>query len=180
MRVISGEAKGRRLKAPKGFATRPTTDRVKEAIFNVLSAKIPGSAVLDVFAGTGGLGIEALSRGATLAHFIEKNREAASIVQNNLVHTGLSPKAQVLQGDFAFLLARLKERYDLIFLDPPYHQGFVLQAVSLIIKYGLLSEHGVIIIETGSKEKELPQEEELVLVKESVYGDTAVLYYQFR
>ncbi|MGI6678762.1 MAG: 16S rRNA (guanine(966)-N(2))-methyltransferase RsmD [Dehalobacterium sp.] len=180
MRVISGDAKGRKLKAPKGLDTRPTSDRVKEAIFNVLAAKIPCSSVLDVFAGTGGLGIEALSRGAKLAHFIEKDRDAALIVKHNLLHTGLNAHAQVFQGDFTYLLGKLKEKYDLIFLDPPYHQGLVRQAVSLIIKHGLLKEHGVIIIETGTKEKELPQEEEIALVKESVYGDTSVLYYQFR
>ncbi|MEL7564509.1 MAG: 16S rRNA (guanine(966)-N(2))-methyltransferase RsmD [Dehalobacterium sp.] len=179
MRVISGQARGRILKAPKGFATRPTSDRVKEAIFNVLSSKIAGSAVLDVFAGTGGLGIEALSRGAEHAVFIEKNREAWLTVQKNLDITGFSKYAQVFLGDFALILSRLKKKFDLVFLDPPYNKNLIQPAVSLIIGLGLLKDYGVIIVETNSKLREQPELAEITLVKESVYGDTAVLYYQF-
>lgn len=179
MRVISGQAGGRRLKAPKGFATRPTSDRVKEAIFNVLSSRITGSNVLDVFAGTGSLGIEALSRGADHAVFIEKSREARLIVESNLDATGFRERAQVFSGDFALVLPRLEEKFDLIFLDPPYNQGLIQPAVSLVIGSGLLKEQGVMIVETNSKEKELPEPGVIPLVKESVYGDTVVLYYQY-
>lgn len=179
MRIISGKARGRRLTAPKGFATRPTSDRVKEAIFNVLSAKIAGSSVIDVFAGTGGLGIEALSRGAAHAIFIEKKREAWSVVKKNLAITGFNNCAQVFLGDFTFVLPRLKEKSDLVFLDPPYNQGLIQPAVSLIIGLDLLKEDGVIIIETNSKLKEHPQSEKITLGKEYLYGDTAVLYYQY-
>lgn len=179
MRVISGQAKGRKLKAPKGFVTRPTSDRVKEAIFNVLTSKILGSYVLDVFAGTGGLGIEALSRGAEHAVFIEKNREAWLVVQDNLTITGFSNYAHIYLGEFSVILSRLKEKFDLVFLDPPYNQNLIQPAVSLILDLGLLNNHGVIIIETNSKLKEVPESKEIYLIKESVYGDTAVLYYQY-
>lgn len=180
MRVISGQARGRILKAPRGYRTRPTADRVKEAIFNVLSLKIRGSQVLDVFAGSGGLGIEALSRGAEHCVFIEKNREAWLTVQKNLVRTGFDRQAKVYFGDFASVLSSLEQSFDLIFLDPPYHQGLVQKAVTLIIDCGLLKEDGVIIIETAGKQMELPGNQEITLKKETVYGDTAVLYYQYR
>lgn len=180
MRVISGQAKGRKLKAPKGSATRPTSDRVKEAIFSVLSPKIMESNILDVFAGTGGLGIEALSRGANHAVFIEKNREAWLTVRDNLAVTGFDTRSEVFFGDFSSILPQMQERFDLIFLDPPYNKDLIGSAVSLIISLQLLKEQGVIIIETNSKQQEVPASEEIILVKESVYGDTAVLYYQYR
>jgi 16S rRNA (guanine966-N2)-methyltransferase len=179
LRVISGQARGRILKAPRGYKTRPTADRVKEAIFNVLSAKIKGSYVLDVFAGSGGLGIEALSRGAEYAVFIENNRESWLTIKKNLALTGFETQAQVFLGDFAHVLPRLEKRFDLVFLDPPYNQGLVQKSVSLIIDLGLLKDQGVIIIETAGKQKELPVREEITLKKESIYGDTAVLYYQY-
>ncbi|MGI6686165.1 MAG: 16S rRNA (guanine(966)-N(2))-methyltransferase RsmD [Bacillota bacterium] len=180
MRVISGQAKGRLLTAPRGFITRPTSDRVKEAIFNVLAPKIMGSHVLDAFAGSGALGIEALSRGAEHVVFIEKRREAWLTVKKNLALTGFDGRAEVFMGDFASVLSCLEERFDLIFLDPPYNEGLIQKAVSLIIDSGLLKSEGVIIIETASKFQELPTKEEITLKKESVYGDTAVLYYQYR
>ncbi|ATW24666.1 16S rRNA (guanine(966)-N(2))-methyltransferase RsmD [Candidatus Formimonas warabiya] len=179
MRVISGQARGRRLKAPKGNTTRPTSDRVKEAIFNVLAFKLDGSRILDVFAGTGGLGIEALSRGAQEAVFIEKNRAPWLILKENLLSTGLSSKGRLILGDFAVVLPQLEGRFDIAFLDPPYNRGFIQPAVSLIIQSGLLDAQGVIVVETNAREKELPDPGVISLVKESVYGDTAVLYYQF-
>jgi 16S rRNA (guanine966-N2)-methyltransferase len=178
VRVISGQARGRILRAPKGFATRPTSDRVKEAIFNVISSRVAGSTVLDVFAGTGGLGIEALSRGAEAAVFIEKNRKAWLTIKENLARTGFESRARVFFGDFAQVLPGLKVSFDLIFIDPPYQKGQVDRAVSLIFAHGLLKDQGLLIIETATKEKEMPSRTEITLLKESVYGDTAVLYYQ--
>lgn len=179
MRVITGQARGHRLKAPKGIDTRPTSDRVKEAIFNVLSGKTGSGMVLDVFAGTGGLGIEALSRGAAGAVFIEKNFLAYKSLKENLTRTGFSGQARVYREDFAVVLPRLKEKFRIIFLDPPYNQGLVQPAISLIEGFELLAPQGVVVLETSARQKEVPKEETIKLVKETAYGDTAVLYYTF-
>lgn len=178
MRIIAGQARGRKLKAPKGMDTRPTSGRVKEAIFNVLSPQIATSKVLDVFAGTGAMGIEALSRGAEKAVFIEKRRDAWLTVKENLQATGLGAYAEVYKGDFSVVLPRLDDKFDIIFIDPPYNQGFVQPAIALIATKRLLSPMGVIVLETDAKHKEIIEAEGLKLVKESVYGDTAVLYYE--
>lgn len=178
VRIIAGQARGRKLKAPKGMDTRPTSGRVKEAIFNVLSPQIATSKVLDVFAGTGAMGIEALSRGAEKAVFIEKRRDAWLTVKENLQATGLGAYAEVYKGDFSVVLPRLDDKFDIIFIDPPYNQGFVQPAIALIATKRLLSPMGVIVLETDAKHKEIIEAEGLKLVKESVYGDTAVLYYE--
>lgn len=179
MRVIAGLARGYRLKAPKGTDTRPTSDRVKEAIFNVLSSKVINSKVLDMFAGTGGMGIEALSRGANKAVFVEKRRQTWIVLKENLVHTGLFASSEIYLSDFSHVLPRLEDRFDLVFLDPPYGKGYIQPACLLIMKHVLLNSGGIIVVETASKEKELPELANVNLVKESIYGDTAVLYYQF-
>ena len=118
MRVITGTARGRRLKELEGLETRPTTDRVKEGVFNIIQFDIEGRRVLDLFAGTGQLGIEALSRGAASAVFVDQRRDAASIIRENLKLTGLSDRARVVNGEAMAFLSSQRERFDLIFLDP--------------------------------------------------------------
>ena len=147
MRVITGSARGIRLKTPDGMLTRPTADRVKEAVFSVLQFDIQGSRVLDLFAGTGQLGIEALSRGATCAVFVDGRREACKLVQENLKLTKLATKAQVLQSDYLDYLSRCRETFDLIFLDPPYAEVFLENALKKISEIDILSDRGIIICE---------------------------------
>jgi len=178
LRVISGVCRGRRLKAPRGMATRPTADRVKEAVFNVLAQQVRGSRVLDVFAGTGALGIEALSRGADEAVFIDNNRAAWQALQDNLQSSGLWEQSSVFYGDFAKVLPRLTGGFDIIFLDPPYNQGLVAPAAMLVVAGRLLRADGVLVLETNSGQRELPDIRQLKLLKESNYGDTAVIYYE--
>jgi 16S rRNA (guanine966-N2)-methyltransferase len=177
LRVIAGQARGRRLKAPKGMNTRPTSDRVREAVFNVLASRVNQSRVLDVFAGTGAMGIEALSRGAKKVVFIEKSYRALLTLKENLLLTGFEPLAQVYRGDYINILPELKNVFDIIILDPPYNQGFIQPAASLITSLGLLEPNGIIIVETNAKTREVPDVKMLKLLKDSVYGDTAVLYY---
>lgn len=120
MRVITGIARGRRLKEPQGLETRPTTDRVKEGIFSSIQFEIEGRRVLDLFGGTGQMGIEALSRGAAHCTFVDLRKEAVGIIRENLKLTGLEGQATVVQGDALTFLTRCREKYDVIFLDPPY------------------------------------------------------------
>ena len=155
MRVISGTARGRRLKELQGMETRPTTDRVKEALFNIVQFELPGRQVLDLFAGTGQLGIEALSRGAARCTFVDQRRDAAALVRENLKLTGLSQQAQVVQADSISLLMSCREKFDVIFLDPPYLTGVLEKAVETVSAFDILREHGIMVCESPL-EQELP------------------------
>ena len=153
MRVISGSARGRRLLELSGRDTRPTTDKVKESIFNILQFDIQGRRVLDLFAGTGQLGIEALSRGAQAAVFVDHSPKAAGLVRQNLERTGLAQHASVVQSDWrAFLSACRGEKFQLIFLDPPYATGTLQAAMETIAAVDILSEHGIMVCESPAEE----------------------------
>jgi 16S rRNA (guanine(966)-N(2))-methyltransferase RsmD len=156
MRVISGKAKGVTLMTPKGEETRPTTDRVKEALFSIVQFDLPGAKVLDLFGGTGQLGIEALSRGAVHCTFVEQRREAVKLIHDNLKECRLEEQARVLQGDGIAFLSSCREKYDVIFLDPPYQTDLMDRALELVSKIDILSEHGIIICETMA-DRQLPQ-----------------------
>lgn len=144
MRVITGTARGRKLKEPANSDIRPTTDMVKEAIFNIVQFDVEGRKVLDLFAGTGQLGIEALSRGADSAVFVDQSSEAVKLVRQNLEHCGFS--AQVVQGDSLSYLSR-GGKFDLIFIDPPYDAGLLDKALQNIFAFDILSDGGIIICE---------------------------------
>ena len=144
MRVITGSARGRRLKTPESYDIRPTTDNVKEAVFNILQFDVEGRRVLDLFAGTGQLGIEALSRGADSAVFVDHDRTAVQIVKDNLKTCGLS--GTVLCAD-ALTYLRKCGRFDLIFIDPPYDSGLYDSVLETINQVDILSEGGIIIVE---------------------------------
>lgn len=156
MRVISGSAGGRRLKELQGMDTRPTTDKVKESLFNIIQFDIPGRKVLDLFGGTGQLGIEALSRGAAQCTFLEQRRDAVALIRENLKTCQLTDNARVIQGDALAFLSSTKEKFDVIFLDPPYHTDLIDRALELVTKIDILSEHGIIVCETMAQ-RELPQ-----------------------
>ena len=156
MRVISGSARGRRLKELQGMDTRPTTDKVKESLFNIIQFDIFGRKVLDVFAGTGQLGIEALSRGATHCTFLDMRRDAVNLIRENLKTCQLSEQARVIQGDSLGFLSSTKEKFDVIFLDPPYHTDLIDKSLELVTKIDILSEHGIIVCETMAQ-RQLPQ-----------------------
>ena len=156
MRVITGTARGRRLKELTGMETRPTTDRVKEGIFNVIQFDIEGRRVLDLFAGTGQMGIEALSRGAVSGVFVEQRRDAAALTKDNLKLTDLTDRGRVVNGDALAFLASTKEKFDLIFIDPPYAAKLWESALEAIYRFDILSNHGIIVCESPL-EQEMPE-----------------------
>ena len=155
MRVISGSARGRKLKELQGMDTRPTTDKVKESLFNIIQFEIEGRRVLDLFGGTGQLGIEALSRGADHCTFVDMRKEAAALIRENLRLTGLSERSRVVQGDALSFLSSCGEKFDVILLDPPYHTELLEKSVERITEFDILREHGIIICESAA-ERELP------------------------
>ena len=148
MRVITGTARGRKLKEPVGFDIRPTTDQVKEAIFNICQFDIEGRAVLDLFGGTGQLGIEAASRGAARVDIVDQSKDALKLIRENVKITGLD--IRVLQADSISYL-RSCGKYDLIFIDPPYDSGLAEEAVKTIKEFDILSDGGIIICETRAE-----------------------------
>ena len=156
MRVITGTARGRRLLEPEGMDTRPTTDRVKEGIFSSIQFEIEGRRVLDLFGGTGQMGIEALSRGAAHCTFLDLRKEAVGVIRENLKRTGFAEDAAVVQGDYLAFLTRCKEKFDLIFLDPPYAADLLEQALTAIASFDICREHGIIVAESAA-DKVLPE-----------------------
>jgi 16S rRNA (guanine966-N2)-methyltransferase len=184
MRIISGTAGGRRLHTPKDRRIRPTSDRVKEALFSILTVLLgsfSGKRVLDLFSGTGNLGIEALSRGAAATLFVDDSREATLLVQKNLDLTGLSVRGRVLHTDAFAALKQLDmqgEPFDLVFLDPPYRDGLAARALELLAGSGLLASGSVVVAETDARE-DLPETcGSLCRFDERRYGDTALLLYR--
>ena len=151
MRVISGIARGRKLKELEGMETRPTTDRVKESIYNIIQFEVPGRKVLDLFGGTGQLGIEALSRGASHCTFVEQRRDAAALISENLKMCRLHENAHVVQGEALAYLAGCKEKFDVILLDPPYQSDLLKRSIEAIQKFDILREHGIIVGETAAE-----------------------------
>ena len=129
MRVITGKARGIQLKTPDGMLTRPTADRVKEALFSIINFDIPGARVLDLFGGTGQLGIEALSRGASAAVFVDAREESCRMIRENLKRTKLEQDSKVIRSDYLDYLSRCREQYDIILLDPPYAEVFLENAI---------------------------------------------------
>jgi len=155
MRVIAGEARGRRLKEPRGADTRPTTDKVKESLFSIIQFELEGRRALDLFAGTGQLGIEALSRGAADCTFVEERREAAALVRENLKLCGFSDRARVVQGEALSFLSTCRERFDVALLDPPYQTGLLEKSLDALTRFDILREYGIIICESAA-ERSLP------------------------
>ena len=147
MRVITGKARGVVLKTPDGMATRPTTDRVKEALFSIIQFDIPCKRVLDLFAGTGQLGIEALSREAAAAVFVDEREDACRLVRENLKRTRLESNARVIRSDYMVFLRTCSEKFDIIFLDPPYAEVFLENALKMITEIDILQSGGIIVTE---------------------------------
>ncbi len=182
MRVVGGKAKRRRLKAPKGHALRPTADRVKEALFNILPHDLSGSRVLDLYAGTGSLSIEALSRGAEEAVLVDSSRAAEKAIRENLAVLGFSHRSEVwIAPAFRCLraLCRKGETFDLIFLDPPYEKGLVGKTLKAIAETGLLREKGTVVAEHSVREKVEDKYGPLILQDQRRYGSTLLSFFEW-
>ena len=147
MRVIAGNARGTQLKTPDGMATRPTTDRVKEALFSILQFDLPGRRVLDLFGGTGQLGIEAISRGAKSAVFVDLGENACDLIRENLRRARMQEQGRVIRSDYMDYLCRCREQFDLIFLDPPYAEVFLENSLKKITEIDILQSGGIIVTE---------------------------------
>ena len=177
MRIIAGDYKGRRLTSPMDDRVRPTTDKVKEAIFSILTNEIYGSNVLDLFSGSGNLGLEALSRGAEHCWFCDSSRDSIKLIRENISYCKADEKATVLAGDFRKVLARITDQMDIILLDPPYDKGMLPECFELIEEYDILAENGLILAE-HRKEEELPEQiGRFTKIKERKYGKVVVSIY---
>lgn len=151
MRVIAGTARSLSLKTSEGKDTRPTTDRIKETLFNMLQSHIPGCVFVDLFSGSGGIGIEALSRGAKSAYFVESDRNATKNIRDNLAFTRLADRAVVLQEDARRAFYKIKEVPDIVFMDPPYNSGLEQEILEVLAKSGQITEETMIVVEASLK-----------------------------
>ena len=178
MRVITGKARGIQLKTPDGMLARPTADRVKEALFSIINFDIPGAKVLDLFGGTGQLGIEALSRGAESAVFVDSREESCKLIRENLRRTKLEQNAKVIRSDYLDYLNRCRESYNIIILDPPYAEVYLENALKRITEIDILQSDGIIITERPLG-KELPWDfEGYTRSKDYKYGKILLTIYR--
>jgi len=177
MRVITGLARGRRLETLPGDNTRPTGEKVKESIFSSIQFDLEGRRVLDLFAGSGQLGIEALSRGASGCVFVDKNTDAVRVIKQNLQHTGLMEKAQVLGTDAVSYLTRPGDRFDLVFLDPPYASDLLEQVLYKVEP--LVNDGGIIICETNETTKLPVRLGRFYLAKAARFGQAFIRIYRY-
>ncbi|MFN0084865.1 MAG: 16S rRNA (guanine(966)-N(2))-methyltransferase RsmD [Blastocatellia bacterium] len=181
MRIIAGRYKGRRLKTVEGTQVRPTSDRLRETVFNILAPRIEGAQFMDLCAGSGAVGIEALSRGAASAVFIEASRKAADLIRDNLRHCGIDEGASVMQRDALFALRRLsteERKFDLIYFDPSYDSDLYSPALRQIARGSLLTEDGLVIIEHRRQMPLAPSYDQLRPYRELPQGDSCLTFYR--
>jgi len=179
MRIISGASKGRKLRMLSGRSVRPTSDRVKESIFNILGDEVKDKVVLDLFAGTGNLGIEALSRGAAKVIFVEKSRQALRIIERNLLETEMAVRSEVLPKDVTRaigILAQKSESFDLILMDPPYREGWIMKTLERIRRTPIHHEGSLLVIEHDRREPLPDVVEGWEVIKQRKLGDTLVSF----
>ena len=179
MRIISGKARGTKLYTLEGENTRPTLDRVKESIFNIIQADIQEAEVLDLFAGSGAIGLECLSRGASKAVMCDKSKEAINIIRKNVEKTHMEAQAQILNLDFEKCLDNLKgKQFDIIYIDPPYETDYIYKAIKKINENNITKENSLIIAETDD-EKRIEEEIknlEIEIVDKRKYGRATIIF----
>ena len=180
MRIIGGTLRGKKLSTLDGLTTRPTLDRVKESVFNIIQFQIKDVNVLDLFAGSGALGLEALSRGAKKAVFCDKSKDAIKIIEKNVINTKLQDKSFIINNDYIDCLNELKgkEKFDIVFLDPPYDTDYGIRAINTIIENDLLSDDGIIIFETNNenKEKSIELNKNICIFDKRKYGIAFIMF----
>jgi 16S rRNA (guanine966-N2)-methyltransferase len=179
MRIITGTLKGRRLVTPKGMSLRPTSDRVKESMFNILGVEIKDKTILDLFSGTGNLGIEALSRGAKRVIFVEKNREAIRLIQRNLFACQMEDRSELLLKEVHQAIGFLKgkgERFDLIFMDPPYEKGLIRKTMEVLGTVKIYHEDSILVIEHNRREPLSDISDSWNLLRQRRIGETVLSF----
>jgi 16S rRNA (guanine(966)-N(2))-methyltransferase RsmD len=185
MRVISGTAKGRRLASFRGEGIRPTSDRVKEALFNIIVSNfgpLDGKKVLDLFSGTGNLGVEALSRGAGRAVFVDESQKSVNIIKKNIEICGLADRSEALRSSVETAIRLLSKKggiFNLVFLDPPYEKGLVEKTLEDVVKEGIVEDGAVVIAEHSLRERPSDEYDGLTLIDRRKYGDTEISFYKF-
>ena len=183
MRIIAGQNRGRRLKSVPGMKTRPTADRVKEAVFSSIEGRLYQCRFLDVFGGTGSISLEALSRGAAEAVVLEKDADALKVIQDNIAACGQQPRCQVMRGDSVSLLdalARQGKCFDLIYVDPPYQSGLYETVLQKIAAGKLLAPDGMILLECAKNASLSVENSIFFIYKEKSYGDTRIVYVKYK
>lgn len=178
MRIITGSHRGKKLKTLEGDAVRPTPDHVKESLFNILQFDVEGRVFLDLFAGSGQIGLEALSRGAERAVFVDSSKASCAVVEDNIRSTGLSQKASVIHADYSAYLLRSAERFDIAFLDPPYRTGTLEKALAAVVSHMNLG--GIVICEHPTDEALPDVAGEFVRVKDYRYGKIVLTSYRHK
>lgn len=181
MRVISGKARGLKLNAPKNEDVRPTTDRVKESLFNIINSYVLDSNVLDLFAGTGSLGIECLSRGANKCVFVDKSKESMAIVKSNIKKARVENESITLNTDFKNAIVSLGkkgEKFNIIFMDPPYYKNMFIDALSAVDENNLLEEDGIIVVEHDTVDSFPENVGRLYKNRDKKYGNTTLTFYK--
>ena len=178
MRVITGKARGIVLKTPEGMLTRPTADRVKEALFSIIQFEIPGARVLDLFGGTGQLGIEALSRGAASAVFVDSREDACKLIRENLKRTKLNAQGKVLRSDYLQYLKRSTDKFEIIILDPPYAEVFLENSLNLITQIDILQSGGIIVTERPVEKALLLDFPGYTRSRDYKYGNTLITLFR--
>ena len=179
MRVSGGIGRGRRLKAPAGARVRPTSDKVKQALFNILGDRTEDAVFLDLYAGAGGIGIEALSRGAGQAVFVDESRDSLNVVKQNIDLTGFGDRARAVFSKAGAFLKKQSGPYDIVFLDPPYAEE-LQPLLELIAGSGLLKPEGIVVAEHFKKQPSPESAGTLDLYREARYGDTVLAFYKLR
>ncbi|SDF76896.1 16S rRNA (guanine(966)-N(2))-methyltransferase RsmD [Sporolituus thermophilus] len=181
MRIITGSAKGTKLKTPRGLDVRPTADRVKESMFNILGSVVLDADVLDLFAGTGNLGLEAVSRGAKSAIFVDNSPASIALIKENIIHTKLADRTHVYKSDalrYIDRAAQLGQNFDLIFCDPPYNKGLATAVAEKLDNRLLLRENGLLVIEHSRREILNDNFFNLNIVLTKQYGETMISFIQ--
>lgn len=182
MRIVGGKFKGRRLFVPRGLDVRPTADRVREAVFSILAAEVEGARVLDIFAGTGALGLEALSRGAARAVFVDRRSQALKTIKRSVEALGLEGSARIVRTDLSRGPGGLRQEtgpFDLIFMDPPYGKGLVAPALDMAVRLGLAGPETQAVVEQSCREDPLRIGPDWTMTQERVYGRTRVSFLYF-
>lgn len=182
MRIISGVARGTNLYTLEGIETRPTLDRVKESVFNIIQNDVGGSIFLDLFAGCGAMGLEAVSRGAKKAILCDKSNEAMNIIKKNIAKTRFEDCVETFNTDFSKCLKSINEKIDIIYIDPPYKSDFVEKSLEILQESGLLKKESILIIETDEKDKIKNSIEELKydIVDERQYGRASLIFLNIK